>query len=89
MNASGTHLVCGHKVANEQEDAHDDVLSDGDDVRSRDLEDLDLFLDGSVEVDVVRADTSRDADLEILGLFWDDVISASVDVATILSFDYD
>ena len=81
--------MSGRKVPDQKKDRHDDVLSDGDDVRSRDLEDLDVFLDGSVEVDVVRADTSCDADLEILGLFWEDVISASVDVTTILSFDCD
>ena len=63
-----TNLVSGDKVADEEEDGHHDVLSDRDDVGARDLEDLDTALDGSVEVDVVRADTGSDAGLEVLGL---------------------
>lgn len=58
----------GDEVPDEEEDAHDDVLGDRDNVRPRDLENLDTVLDGSVEVDVVRADTSGDTDLEVLGL---------------------
>ena len=63
-----THLVSGDKVPDEQEDAHDDVLRDRDDVRARDLEHLDAALDGRVQVDVVRADARRHAELEVLGL---------------------
>ena len=62
------HLVCGHKVADEQEHAHDDVLGDRSHVRAGDLEDLDTFLDGSIEIDVVGTDTSGDAKLQVLGL---------------------
>ena len=62
------HLVGGDKVADEEEDAHDDVLCDRGDVRAGHLEDLDPAVDGSVEIDVVRADTCSDADLEVLGL---------------------
>ena len=58
----------GNEVADEQEDAHDDMLGDGHDVRARDLEHLDTPLDGRIEVDVVRADASSDGDLELLGL---------------------
>lgn len=65
---SDAYLVSGNEVADEQEDAHDDMLGDGHDVRARDLEHLDTPLDGRIEVDVVRADTSSDADLEVLRL---------------------
>ena len=58
----------GHEVAHEEEDVHHDVLRDGDDVRARDLEHLDVALNGRVEVDVVRADAGCDADLEVLRL---------------------
>jgi hypothetical protein len=60
------HLVRGDEVADEEEDAHHDVLRDGDDVGAGDLEDLDPALDGRVEVDVVRADAGGDAELEVL-----------------------
>ena len=62
------HLVCGHEVAHEQEDAHDDVLCDGDDVGASDLEHLNALLDTGIEVDVVGADTSGDTELEVLRL---------------------
>lgn len=58
----------GNKVPDEEEDGHDDVLSNGDDIRAGDFQHLDALLDGSVEVDVVRADTGRDAKLQVLGL---------------------
>lgn len=63
-------LVSGDKVADEDEDGHDDVLSDGDDVAAGDLGNSDTAIGGvgSVEVDVVRADTSSDGKLEVLGL---------------------
>ena len=60
------HLVSGHEVADEQEDVHHDLLSDGDDVRTSDFEDLDVLLDGGVEVDVVGAHAGSDTDLEVL-----------------------
>ena len=62
------HLVRGHEVAHEQEDAHHDVLRDGDDVRAGHLEHLDARVDGRVQIDVVGADARRDADLEVLRL---------------------
>ena len=37
------HLVSGDKVADEEENAHDDVLSNGGDVGAGDLEDLDTM----------------------------------------------
>ena len=62
------HLVRGQEVADEQEDVHDDVLRDGDDVRASHLEDLNVALDGGVEVDVVGTDARGDTDLEVLRL---------------------
>ena len=73
MSKYDAYLVCGNEVADEEKDAHDDVLRDGDDVGARDLEDLDALLDGSVQVDVVRANTSGDTELEVLRLV-DDVL---------------
>ena len=63
-----TDLVGGDEVADKQEDAHDDVLSNGDDVGAGDLEDLDATGSSSVEVDVVGADTGGDTDLQVLRL---------------------
>ena len=62
------HLVGGHKVADEQEHAHDDVLSNRGYVGAGDFEDFDTLLDGSIEIDVVGTDTSGDAKLQVLGL---------------------
>jgi hypothetical protein len=63
-------LVGGNEVADEGEDGHDNVLSDGDDVAASDLGDGDttVGLVGGVQVDMVRTDTSGDGDLEVLGL---------------------
>jgi hypothetical protein len=63
-------LVGRDEVADQDEDGHEDVLSDGDDVGASDLSDGDtaVGLVGSVQVDVVRSDTSGDGDLELLGL---------------------
>lgn len=63
-------LVGGDEVSDEEEDGHDDVLSDGDDVGAGDLSNGDtaIGLVGGVKVDVVRADTSSDGNLELLGL---------------------
>jgi hypothetical protein len=62
--------VCGDKVADEGEDGHDDVLSDGDDVGAGDLSDGDaaIGLVGRVKVDVVGADTRGYGELELLCL---------------------
>jgi hypothetical protein len=62
-------LVSRDEVADEDEDGHEDVLSNGDDVGASDLSDSDttVGLVGSVEVDVVRADTSGNSELELLG----------------------
>ena len=60
--------MCGDEVADEQKDAHDDVLGDGHDIRARNLEHLNALLDGRVEVDVVGADTGGDTDLQVLRL---------------------
>lgn len=63
-------LVGGHEVAHEGEDGHDDVLGDGDDVGARHLGDGDttVGLVGGVKVDMVRANTGGDGDLQVLGL---------------------
>jgi len=62
--------VRGDEVADEGEDGHDDVLSDGDDVGTSDLGDGDtaVGLVGGVKVDVVRTNTGSDGNLEVLGL---------------------
>jgi hypothetical protein len=44
------------------------VFSNGDDVGSRYFENLDSVVNSGIEIDVVRADTSSDAKLEVLGL---------------------
>lgn len=63
-------LVSGHKVADEDEDGHDNVLGDGDDVGASDLSDGDTAVGavGSIEVDVVGTNTGSDGNLELLGL---------------------
>lgn len=63
-------LVGGDEVADEEEDGHDDVLSDGDDVGAGDLGDGDTTVGdvGDVKVNVVGTDTGSDSKLELLGL---------------------
>jgi len=63
-------VVGGDEVADQGQDGHDNVLSDGDDVGASDLGDGDtaVGLVGSVQVDVVGTDTSGDGDLQLLGL---------------------
>jgi hypothetical protein len=45
------------------------VLSNGHDVGSRYFENWDTAFDSGIKVDMVRANTSRDANFELLGLF--------------------
>lgn len=68
--ATGDLLTCGAKVADESEDGHDNVLGDRDDVGASDFGDGDtaVGLVGLVQVDVVRANTGSDGDLEVLAL---------------------
>lgn len=68
--AVADHLVGGNEVADEVENGHDNVLGNGDNVAAGDLGDSDttVGLVGGVEVDVVRANTSSDSDLKVLGL---------------------
>lgn len=63
-------LVGRHKVADEDEDGHDDVLGNRDDVGASDLSDGDTTVGGvgSIEVDVVGTNTGSDGDLELLSL---------------------
>lgn len=68
---SGLDLfMCGHEVTDENQDGHDDVLSDRYDVGSGNLCDGDttIGLVGSIEIDVVRSNTGCDGNLEVLGL---------------------
>ena len=57
-----------NKVPDEEEDGHDDVLSNGNDIGAGDFQNLDAVLDNGVEVNVVRADTSCDTELQVFGL---------------------
>lgn len=63
-------VVGGNEVADQGQDGHDDVLGNGDDIATSDLGDGDtaVGLVGSIQVDVVRADTSSDGELQVLGL---------------------
>jgi hypothetical protein len=67
---AGDLLVSGDEVADQDEDSHDDVLGDGDNVGASDLSDGDsaVGLVGGVQVDVVGANTSGNGQLEVLGL---------------------
>lgn len=64
------HLVGGHEVAHQQQDGHDDVLGDGDDVGAGHLGDGDaaVGLVSGVQIDMVGADTRGDGELQVLGL---------------------
>lgn len=68
MLNENTYFMCGHEITDKEEDAHDDVLSNGHNIGSRNLEDLDLVVDSRVEVDMVGTDTSSDANLEVFSL---------------------
>jgi hypothetical protein len=57
-----------HKVPNKKKNAHDDVLCNGSNVGTRNLQDLDFVVDGSVKINVVGANSSGDAKFEIFGL---------------------
>lgn len=63
-------LVGGDEVADEDQDGHEDVLGDGDDVGAGDLGDGDAAVGGvgSVEVDMVGTNTGSDGELEVLSL---------------------
>jgi hypothetical protein len=63
-------LVCGDEIADEDEDSHEHVLSDRDDIGPSDLSDSDtaVGLVGSVEVDVIGTDTSSDGNFQLLRL---------------------
>ena len=62
------YLVSRDKVPDKEQDIHDDMLCDGGSVRASDLQDVQALLGSSIEVDVVRSNTSRDTDFEVLGL---------------------
>lgn len=55
-----------NKVSHEQEDAHDDMLSYGDDIGTRDFSNSDSVLVGSIQIDVIRTDTGGYTDLQVL-----------------------
>lgn len=60
----------GDKVADEDEDGHDDVLRNGNNIGAGDLRNGDtaVGLVGGIKVDMIGANTSSDGDLEVLGL---------------------
>lgn len=63
------HLVGGDKVTDEDQDGHENVLGNRDDVGAGNLSDSDtaIGLVCGVQVDVVGTDTSSDGELELLG----------------------
>lgn len=63
-------LVCGDKVADEDEDGHNDVLCNRDDVGASDFSDGNTAIGGigSIQVDVIGSNTSSDGELEVLSL---------------------
>ena len=63
-------LVSRDEVADQCEDGHDNVLSDGDNVGTSDLSNSNttVCLVGSVQVDMVGANTGSDSKLEVLSL---------------------
>ena len=68
---AGLDLLVGRdEVADQDQDGHDNVLSDRDDVRSGDLGDGDTAVGGvgSVQVNVIGTNTGSDGELELLGL---------------------
>lgn len=62
-------LVCGNEVADEGEDSHDNMFSNGYDVGTSDFGDSNTAVGGvcSVQVDVIRSDTGGNCNLEFLG----------------------
>lgn len=66
--AGGNLLVGRDEVPDQNEDSHDDMLGDRDDIGSGDLGDGDVLLVGSVKIDVIGANPSSDCNLEVLGL---------------------
>jgi len=63
-------LMCWDEIADENEDGHDDMLGDGDDIGAGDFGngDTTIGLVGCIEVNVVGSNTGRDGNLEVLGL---------------------
>jgi len=66
----GNLLVGRDEVADEDEDGHDDVLGNRDDVGASDLGNSDtaVGLVGSIQVNVIGTNTGSDGNLEVLGL---------------------
>ena len=63
-----TNLVSGDKVPDEEQHAHHNVFSNRRDVRASDLEDLETLFHRGIKIDVVRANTSGDTELQVLSL---------------------
>jgi hypothetical protein len=63
-------LVCRDEVSDKDEDGHDDVLGDGDDVGSGNLCDCDtsIGLVGRIEINVIGSNTSCNGNLQVLCL---------------------
>lgn len=68
--AASDLLVRGNEVAHQDEDGHQDVLCHGHDVGPRDLGDGDaaVGLVGGVQIHMVRSNTGRDGNLQLLRL---------------------
>ena len=66
--AAGYLLVSRDKIANKNQDGHDDVLSDRHDVGSSDLGDSDtaVRLVRSIKINMIGSNTSCDRELEVL-----------------------
>ena len=66
----GDLLVCGDEVADKGQNGHHNVFGHGYDIAAGHLSDGDtaVSLIGRIEVNVVRAYTSGDGELEVLGL---------------------
>lgn len=63
-------LMSGDEIADEDEDGHDDMFGNGDNIRSSDFSDGDsaIGLVGGIKVDVVGTDAGSDGKLELLRL---------------------
>lgn len=53
-------IVCGHKVSDQEQDRHHDVLGDRDDIRAGYFCDSDLVFVGGVEIDVAKVSQALD-----------------------------
>lgn len=57
-----------NEVPDEEQHAHHDVFSNRRDVRASDLEDLETLFHRGIKIDVVRANTGGNTELQVLSL---------------------